>query len=124
MGVSIDIHNYDRGQLTLDIHKWVKDNGGYRDNAVPAEEFVSLVCPEFGTLSEKTFQVLWNEYYEEYNAGTNFLNAVDRYYFPGGTVDGFWSSAYDTVEGGALVEDVLESVFPTEFGYEGKFSDE
>lgn len=138
MGVSIDIHVYDRAKLVADIDKYVKQEGGYREGAIPADDFLTAVGNEFGRLTPTEFLVLWNEYYEEYNSGSNFLNAVDRYYFPErdedsvppdsykdgkGYYDTFWSDGYGYIHGNTC-EEVLSGVFPDEFGEEGNFTDE
>lgn len=119
MGVSIDLHIYNRDALVDDIHNYVIDNGGYREGAHRADSFLEVVGSEFGILTPTQFFVVWNEYYEEYNPGSNFLSAVTRYYFPRGDQDDtFWSSSYEIDEGGKTSDDVLEKIFPHEFGWE------
>lgn len=140
MGVSINLHVYQRDRLVADILKFVKDEGGIREGALIPHDFLEKVGPEFGILTDKQFLVVWNEYYEDYNPCSNFLQAVDQYYFPGRDEDAtppeeytkatgreyyntFWSSAYDTESEGANASEILGELFPDEFGYEGKFSD-
>lgn len=126
MGVSIDIHVYNLDTLLPDIEKHVEDNGGYREGAIPVRQWFLKVSPEFGIVADGKFYTLWNEYFEDYNAASQFLEAVDMYYFPERDEDehdGFWCSGYETVSG-ANAHEVLESLFEDEFGEEGKFTDE
>jgi len=122
MGVSIDVHVYEVGRLLSDIEKYVEENGGYREGALPVRQWFLKVSPEFGAVADGKFYTLWNDYYEDYSAAAEFLSAVDMYYFPEkDDWDTFWSDAYDTIEG-ANASEVLSELFPEEFGYEGKFS--
>jgi len=128
MGVSIGLHVYDKDRLVKDIDAHVRKNGGYREGAHRADSFLELVGPKFGVVTADKFMVVWNEYYEDYNPGSNFLSAVDDYYFPDheklgeesddGYWDGFWSDAYSTKSEGATSSEVLEEVFPAEFDWE------
>lgn len=131
MGVSIDIHIYNIGELLDEIETYVKKEGGYREGALPVRQWFTRVAPKFGVVEGDKFFLLWNEYYEEYNAATAFLNAVDRYYFPDRTEDnapedkGYWDTffahGYGYGVSGATTDEVLSELFPEEFGYEGKF---
>lgn len=124
MGVSINIHVYPLGKLLNAIEEHVESNGGYRKGALPARQWFMKVAPEFGIVADGKFYALWSEVFEDYNAASQFLGAVDQYYFPGydddDEYDTFWSDDYETA-GGANALDVLESLFEDEFGYEGKF---
>lgn len=132
MGVSINLHVYDKDRLVTEIDEYVKKEGGYREGAHRADSFLTLVADSFGLLTPTQFLVVWNEYYEDYNPASNFLNAVDKYYFPernednaldGGWWESFWADSYSTCSGGANADEVLGDLFPEEFGYEGKFAD-
>lgn len=128
MGVSINLHVYNKDRLVSDIDRYVVKNGGYREGAHRPDSFLELVGPEFGVVTADKFMVVWNEYYEEYNPASNFLEAVDHYYFPNheqlgeesenGYWDTFWSDAYSTESEGNQALDVLETVFPAEFDWE------
>lgn len=123
MGVSIDIHVYPLGTLLNSIEKHVEDEGGYREGALPVRQWFMKVAPEFGVVADGKFYTLWSEVFEDYNAAAQFLNAVDRYYFPEydeEKYDTFWCDDYETA-GGANAQEVLRSLFEDEFGYEGKF---
>lgn len=139
MGISIDLHVYPRATLERDIEKFVVQEGGFREGAVPPERFLSLVGNHFGELTADEFYVIWNEYYEDYNPASNFLQAVQQYYFPDREphavadeeykqrtgreyYDDFYPNNYQTYSGGANADEVLGEVFEDEFGYEGKFS--
>lgn len=127
MGVSIDAHVYDQAKLVDEINSFVNNHGGVREGALLPDEWLEKVGNEYGLLIGGKFIVVWNEYYEEYNPASTFLNDVVKYYFPHNVRNedydyDFWAASYSTIDGG--VEDVLGSLFPEEFGYEGKFEDE
>lgn len=140
MGVSINLHIYPVESLVREIDQFVMEEGGYREGALPAREFLSKVGNEFGRLTTDEFLVVWNEYYEDYNPASNFLSAVDDYYFPErrdhdkedrvpedykdgqGYYDTFWADTYTTCSEGANASEILEAVFPEEFGWDGKFT--
>lgn len=124
MGVSINLHVYDVPLLLADMDKYVADNGGLREGALPPRQFFDKIAEYFGPVVDGKFYVIWNEYYEEYNPASNFLSIVDRYYFPEDEDDwDFWSSAYSTESEGVSAKEVLSDVFEDEFGYKGKFSE-
>lgn len=139
MGVSINLRVYPLASLVDEIDKFVLEEGGYREGALSPTEFLIKVGDEFGRLTSDEFMVVWNEYYENYNPASNFLTAVDDYYFPErrdreegegvpesykngqGYYDTFWTNKYTTYSEGANAADVLEGVFEDEFGYDGTF---
>lgn len=77
MGVSINIHVYDYDDLVYQIFKLAK-------NGVPADRtpefFVENILPKFGIRAGDQFFVLWNEYYEEYNSGSEMMTAAALYF--------------------------------------------
>lgn len=133
MGVSIHGEAYKVSDVISQITAFVEENGGRREDALPPAQFFAKVAPEFGLIIGDTFVTVWNEYYDEYNAASNFHGAVDHYYFPNhekdaeeserGYWDGFWLDGGKSFGGGANASEILGSLFEDEFGYEGKFSD-
>lgn len=121
MGVNINIHVYNRKNLENDIDVFVLKNGGYREGVVHPTEFLDRIGEHFGILDKQQYTVLWNEYYEEYNAGTNFLLAVENYYFPSLDEADFWSSSYHSFYPSESYLDALEDAFPDEFHNESEF---
>lgn len=136
MGVSINLHVYQVPPLVREIDKFVMEEGGYREGALSPHKFLSAVGDEFGRLTTDEFLVVWNEYYDNYNPAYNFIKAVDDYYFPErkeqdevpesykngqGYYDTFWGGDYEIYSEGANADEILEAVFPEEFGYDGTF---
>lgn len=103
MGTSIEIHVYDYEELIDSIRSLVKDIEILDGRSV--EDFVVRVMPEFGRAYGGKWITLWNEYYEDYNAGCEFFRAVELYF---GLEDVFLSG-YEWV-GGANALEVLEGL--------------
>jgi hypothetical protein len=128
MGVSIHGSAYVLADVVDQIDKYVKENGGYRDNALSAYDFLHKVAPEFGAIIDSHFVTVYNEYYEDYNPAYEFTKAVSTYYFPYVDIDEDFDKSFDLknsiyFSGGASADEVLDDLFEDEFGYEGKFSD-
>lgn len=105
MGVSIDIHKYNVGKIA----QWVKKNLETFEME-PQEEIsvltkVKMLAEAYDADVDSTgdFVLLWNEYFEEYNAAVNFQHDVERLF---GFHDG-------TKEDGSYV---CTSMFPYDFG--------
>lgn len=132
MGVSINLHVYKVDQLLNDIEEYLEHEGGRRPDSLPPRQWFMKVAESFGALENGKFFVVYNEYYEDYNPCSNFLQAVDKYYFPtrsedeppeeDGYWETFWSDSYETCSGGVNYLEALEILFEDEFGYEGKFN--
>ena len=90
MGVSIDLHVYDYFELVKAIQEVVDGLDAVPEGRT-VNEFVEKVLPEFGIRAGDKFVTLWNEYYEDYNAGSEMMRAVELYF---GTEDVFLSG-YD-----------------------------
>lgn len=106
MGVSIDIHIYDYFELIQDIRKQVAEKASHN---LPADrsinDFVERVLPQFGFRAGDKWLTLWNEYYEDYNAGSELFRAVEGYF----GIDDVFLSGY-TWFGGANAYEVLEEL--------------
>lgn len=79
MGVSIDLHIYDYDSLVDEIRKVVESAKSVPEDRT-VEDFVERVLPHFGVRLGDKFVTLWNEYYEDYNAGAELMHAVDLYF--------------------------------------------
>ena len=128
MGVSIHGDHIRVGEVIRQIDAYVKKNGGYREGALPADEFFDKVATDFGAVLDQHFVLVYNEYYEDYNPSYNFDRAVSLYYFPYVDLDEDYDKHFDLENttyfgGGANAEEVVSAVFEEEFGDEGKFSD-
>ena len=77
MSVSIDIHEYNYNHLYRIIAELVE---GKVPEGRSVKEFFERVLPQFGKRYGDYFIVLWNEVYEEYNAGVELMHAVDLYF--------------------------------------------
>lgn len=110
MGVSINLHVYDYFDLIAEISKEVEQSGGCPEGR-SLNEFVERVLPHFGTRQADKFIVLWNEYYEDYNAGVELFRAVEMYF---GLEDVFLSN-YKIGESGANAGEILYDVFGDDF---------
>lgn len=77
MGVSIDIHSYDYAALCTQISD-IADMANTEGRS--AQEFIDVVLPNFGVIAGDRFVVLWNEYYDDYNSGSELMKAVDLYF--------------------------------------------
>lgn len=129
MGMNIHGSYVKAYAMVAEIHDFVVENGGYREGSISADEFFSKVSLEFGIMLDGYFVTVYNEYYSDsgYNPQAQFNQAVMRYYFPerGEEIeDGDLEFYPDTKSfgDGANAEEILDSLFPEEFGYEGKFS--
>lgn len=103
MGVSIDLHIYDYLDLVSDISRTAESQGIPEGRSV--QEFVDIVLPKFGIRAGDKFIVLWNEYYDDYNSGSEMLSAVDMYF---GT-EGYWFDDYK-IGGNSNAHEVFESL--------------
>jgi hypothetical protein len=126
MGVNIHGKAYNVDDLVVEIHKFVEENGGYREGALAAGEFFYEIADDFGVVLDDWFVTVYNEYYEDYNPSHEFNKAVTTYYFPDRREDiqdgelEFYPDGKRFV-GGANAGEILETHFEDEFGYEGKF---
>jgi hypothetical protein len=128
MGVSIHGSAYSVDYLVVEINKFVVENGGYREGALDPRSLIHIIGPEFGLILGDKFITVQNEYYEDYNPDYEFTVAIREYYFP------HYDRENDNLElsfeqyiyfgGGASADEVLDNIFPDEFGYEGKFYNE
>lgn len=92
MGVSIDVHVYDIPGLIKEVEEHVaKAKVDLTDKFTP-DALLELIMPQFGRVVGNEFFTLWNEYYEDYSAATEFLCFIDGYY---GTED-FYADGYET----------------------------
>lgn len=103
MGVSIDIHVYDYFNLVKDITRQAEEGGIPEGRTI--NEFVEKILPEFGIRAGDKFLTLWNEYYEDYNAGSEMMRAA-RLYFG---LEDCWLGNYGRV-GSANAYEVLEDL--------------
>ena len=110
MGVAIDNHVYDYFYLVHEIQKLIDEEPDRIKEGRTLDEFVEKVMPEFGYRSGDKFIVLWNEYYEDYNSGTEFLRAVGLYF----GFEDVWFDKYETF-GGANAYEVLAEVIGDDF---------
>ena len=102
MGVSIDIHSYNYAALCTKISD-IAAMANTKDRT--AEYFVDFILPEFGVVAGDRYLTLWNEYYDEYNSGSELMRAVDLYF----GVEDTYLSGYDYI-GGANAYEVLEAL--------------
>jgi len=79
MGVSIDLHIYDYFDLVKSIQE-VVDGADEIPEGRTVNEFVEKVLPRFGIRAGDKFVTLWNEYYEDYNSGSELMRAVELYF--------------------------------------------
>ena len=112
MGVSIDLHIYDYFDLIKEIKGLVDENGGIPEGR-SLDEFVEKVLPEFGVRAGDKYVTLWNEYYEDYNAGSELFRAVEKYF----GLDDVFLGSYRT-SSGANADDVLSSVFGDRYDFD------
>jgi hypothetical protein len=77
MSVSIDIHEYN---ITKLYNQLVKITEGKLPEGRSVEEFFIKILPLFGTRYGDAFIVLWNEYYEDYNAGIELMRVASLYF--------------------------------------------
>lgn len=104
MGVSIDIHVYDYADLIKQITEVSQQNEKLESDRT-VTDFVERVLPEFGFRSEDKWVTLWNEYYEDYNSGSELFRAVELYF----GVDDVYLGDY-TWHGNANAREVLEAL--------------
>lgn len=100
MGMSIDLHSYDYAALCTEISD-IADMANTKDRT--AQEFIDRVLPNFGVLAGEKFITLWNEYYDDYNSGSELMRAVDLYFgiediFLGGYSYVPHANAYEVLE--------------------------
>lgn len=118
MGVSIDVHEFDYDQLCNDYESWVNGNGGFPEGR-SMQEFKDKVMPAFGNRYGDKFLMLWNEYYEDYNAGSEFLSACAKYI---GRYDTPWFN-YTLGEWNANADEVLSEILGDSYD-SSEFDDE
>lgn len=110
MGVSIDLHIYDYFDLIKDIRKQVSETENVPEDRT-LNFFVENILPEFGIRTGDKFVTLWNEYYEEYNSGSELMQAVSLYF----GLEDCWLGDYET-SGHANAREVLDSLGITPIG--------
>jgi hypothetical protein len=104
MGVSIDLHIYDYFDLVRAIGEEAQKAAAI-SNDRSLNDFVERVLPKFGVRTGDKFVTLWNEYYEDYNSGSELFRAVELYF----GVDDVFLSGYDYGEH-ANAREVLEEL--------------
>lgn len=103
MGVSIDMHIYDYFDLVKNITRQAEEGGIPEGRSV--NEFVEKVLPEFGFRAGDKYITLWNEYYEDYNSGSELMQAASLYF----GLDDCWLGGYD-YGGSANAREVLSDL--------------
>lgn len=128
MGVNIHGEHHRISEVFEAIESFVNKNGGYRKGALSPSEFFYKVADQFGVVLDDWFVTVYNEYYSDsgYNPSYEFDNAVQRYYFPLKDFDEApygqeFDLPYHSFGDGANAEEILESLFEDEFGYDGTF---
>ena len=103
MGVSIALHEYNFNELYNKITSIV-------EGKIPADrsvnEFFTKILPEFGTRYGDAFVVLWNEYYDGYNAGSELMQAASLYF----GIPDMWFGDYNYPISAADAYEVLEDL--------------
>lgn len=105
MGVSISIHTYEIDKLLTGIEREVDYTG-----LIPPRELIPKIMDYFGTVEGNKFYVLWNEYYEQYNAGCNFIVLIQKYY-NNNNIRALWGYVSD--DGGGSIKDAWEDLIGT-----------
>jgi hypothetical protein len=113
MGVSISVHEFDYDSLCNQFSEWVSDHGGFPEGRSLAE-FEDKILPAFGTRYGDKFLMLWNEYYEDYNAAIEFLIACSKY-IGHDEEDTPWFD-YERVCPGANADEVLSEILGDNYG--------
>ena len=105
MGVSISLHVYDYFELIKSIDLLINEEPDRIPEGRTLNEFVEKILPEFGIRAGDKYVTLWNEYYEDYNAGVELFRAVELYF----GLDDVFLGGYNST-GNANAEEVLESL--------------
>lgn len=127
MGINIHGEWHPIAEVLSTMEEFIAKNGGYREGALPASDFFYKVAEDFGAIIDEFWVTVYNEYYSDsgYNPSQEFDAAVQRYYFPEIDWNENWETDFDlpyrSFGDGANADDILETHFEDEFGYEGKF---
>lgn len=98
MGLSIDGGIYSRQNAINEINEKIGDIS----DKLPPADLLDEIIPRFGWVADDDqFVIIWNEYYEGYNPGTEFLSFISRYY----GIEDLWID-HDLIVGGACADDV------------------
>ena len=98
MGLTIDGGIYSRQHAIEEIDEKIGDIG---DKLSPTD-LLDKIIPRFGwVVDDDRFVIIWNEYYEDYNPGTEFLSFISRYY----GIEDLWID-HKWITGGACADDV------------------
>jgi Fe-S oxidoreductase len=103
MGVSIDLHEYNFNELYNRITEITK---GKVPEGRSVNEFFTKVLPKFGIRYGDSFVVLWNEYYEEYNSGSELMQAASLYF----GIPDMWLGGYRYRDANMNAYEVLEDL--------------
>ena len=104
MGVSINASVYRTKDVIAQVERF-----NQRTDVEPPAVLLAKIMPEFGAVIGKRFVLIWNEYYDEYNPASEFLDFITRYYGVNED-DFFWLGGGIDVPGGANADEVAYEV--------------
>ena len=104
MGVNINASVYRTKDVIAQVERF-----NQRTDVEPPAVLLAKIMPEFGAVIGKRFVLIWNEYYDEYNPASEFLDFITRYY-GASEDDDFWLEGGATVTGGANADEVASEL--------------
>lgn len=102
MGVSIHGTILDLQKLADTLRERLSETAADTKFLEPSQ-FLATVAPFFGHVEGNTFYTIWNEYYDDYNPASNFMEIIERYY-------GLEGRGFDIVTSAEIVDYIGEGV--------------